>query len=84
MLRDVIDGHMIGDVCRSLLAGAATVLLIGLLPVLSPLLAIPLCILAFAGLALLFGAVRRADAEMLRTSLKKKQPPVPATSPHHE
>jgi O-antigen/teichoic acid export membrane protein len=68
LMREVIDGHIVGDICRCLLAGAATVLVIRLLPAFTPFLAIPFCILTFAGLSLLLGAVRRSDLEMLRKS----------------
>jgi hypothetical protein len=47
-------------------------LLIRLLPELTPFLAIPLCVLAFGGLSLLFGAVNRSDAELLLASFRKQ------------
>ncbi len=65
LLREAVDGRTFSDVVRSLIAGAATVLLFWLLPALQPFLAIPLCVLAFSGLALLVGAVKRSDVEML-------------------
>jgi O-antigen/teichoic acid export membrane protein len=74
LIREVVDGRTIGDVCRCLMAGAATILLIRLLPALTPFLAIPMCVLAFGGLSLLFGAVRRSDIEMLRGSFRKQAP----------
>jgi O-antigen/teichoic acid export membrane protein len=74
LMRDVVDGHTIGDVCRSLIAGVATVLLIRLLPALTPFLGIPLCILVFAGLSWLVGAVKRSDVEMLLASFRKRSP----------
>jgi O-antigen/teichoic acid export membrane protein len=76
ILRDVADRRTIGDVCRSLIAGFATILLIRLLPALNPFLAIPLCVLAFGGLSLLVGAAKRSDVEMLLSAFRKK-PPVP-------
>jgi len=67
-IRDVIDRRNISDAFRCLLAGLATILLIRVLPAFTPFLAIPLCIIAFAVLSFLFGAVRRSDLEMLRKS----------------
>jgi hypothetical protein len=71
-IREAVDAHLIGDVLRSLLAGAATVLVIQLMPPMTPFLAIPFCVLAFAGLSLLVGAVTRADVELLSSSLRKR------------
>lgn len=76
LIREAIDGRTLGNVCRTLIAGAATVLLIQVLPPISPFLTIPLCLLAFAGLSLLVGAVTRADVEMLLAPLRKKRSPV--------
>jgi hypothetical protein len=72
IVRDVVDRRTIGDVLRTLIAGFATILLLRLLPDLTPFLAIPLCILAFAGLSLLVGAVQRTDLEPLLASFRKK------------
>ena len=80
LMRDAVDARTIGDVCRCLLAGAATILLIRLMPALTPFLAIPLCVLAFGGLSLLIGAVKRSDVEMLLASFRK--PPPVATGEH--
>ena len=71
-IREAVDAHLIGDVLRSLLAGAATVLVIQLMPPMTPFLAIPFCVLAFAGLSLLVGAVTRADVELLSSSFRKQ------------
>jgi O-antigen/teichoic acid export membrane protein len=72
LLRDVIDGRTISDVCRSLIAGAVTVLLFQLLPALTPFVAIPICLLAFAGLSFLVGAVKRSDVQFLLESFQKR------------
>ncbi len=84
LLREAVDGRTISDVVRSLIAGAATILLFWLLPALQPLLAIPLCVLAFSGLALLVGAgeaIRRRgaggvfpEAQTGRVSARPAQP----------
>jgi O-antigen/teichoic acid export membrane protein len=71
LLRDVIDGRTMGDVCRNLIAGAATVLLFRLLPPLTPFLAIPICVMAFAGLSFLVGAVKRSDVQLLLASFQR-------------
>jgi hypothetical protein len=77
LMRKTVNAATIGDVCRSLIAGAATVLLIRLLPAFTPFLAIPICVLVFGGLSLLFGAVKRSDVEMLLTSFRKPSTVIP-------
>jgi O-antigen/teichoic acid export membrane protein len=72
LIHEAVDGHMIVDVVRSLIAGVATVLLIRWLPVATPFLAIPLCIVAFTGLSLLVGAVKRSDIDLLRASTRRQ------------
>lgn len=71
LIREVVDARMISYVCRALVAGVVTVLLFRFLPALSPFLAIPLCVLVFAGLSLLVGAVRRSDVDILLGSFRK-------------
>jgi len=65
LIRRAVDSHAVGDVVRSLAAGAATVLLFRLLPPFTAFLGIPLCVLAFLGLSFLVGAVKRSDLSML-------------------
>lgn len=72
LIREAIDSHEFGDMCRTLIAGAVTILLIRLLPALTPFLAIPICILVFGGLSLLVGAVKRSDVEPLIASFRKR------------
>jgi O-antigen/teichoic acid export membrane protein len=74
LIRDAVDGRTFGDVCRCLLAGAATVMVIRLLPAMTPFLAIPLCILAFGALSWLVGAVKRSDVELLLAAFRKRSP----------
>jgi O-antigen/teichoic acid export membrane protein len=81
LIREFLDVRTIVDVCRSLAAGAGTIALIRLLPALSPFLAIPICVLVFAGVSWLVGAVKRSDVEMLVRSLRK---PPPAPGPGGE
>jgi O-antigen/teichoic acid export membrane protein len=71
LIRHAIDGRTVAEVFRSLIAGAATVLLIRMSPAFTPFLAIPICIVVFGGVALLVGAVRRSDIELLMTSFRK-------------
>jgi O-antigen/teichoic acid export membrane protein len=71
LLRETIDRRTIGDLCRGMMTGAATVLLIRLLPAFTPFLAIPMCVLVFGGLSLLFGAAKRSDVEILLASFRK-------------
>jgi O-antigen/teichoic acid export membrane protein len=74
LVRETVDGRTVGDVCRSLIVGAVTILLFRILPALTPFLAIPLCLLVFGGLAFLVGAVKRSDVEMLLASFRKRSP----------
>jgi O-antigen/teichoic acid export membrane protein len=71
LLREAVDGRALGDMFRSLVAGAATVLLFQLLPPFSPILAIPACVLMLAGLSFLAGALKRSDVELLMASFRK-------------
>jgi len=74
LIRNAVDGRTLVQVCRGLIAGAATILLIRLLPALTPFLAIPMCVLVFGGLSWLVGAVKRSDVEMLLASFRKPSP----------
>jgi O-antigen/teichoic acid export membrane protein len=74
LIRSVFDRRTIADVCLGLAAGAATVLLIRPLTALTPVLTIPLCIVLFGGLSLLFGVVKRSDVEMVLASFRKPSP----------
>ena len=74
LLREAVGGRTVGDVCRGLFAGAATVLAMRLLPALSPFLGIPLCVLIFGALALLVGVLKRSDVELVVASLRKRSP----------
>jgi hypothetical protein len=74
LVRRSIAGGMILDLCRGLLAGAATIVVVRLLPGLTPFLAIPMCVLVFGVLSWLVGAVKRSDFEMLLLSFRKRTP----------
>ncbi len=74
LLRKAVDARTMVHACRSLIAGVATVLLFRWLPPLTPILAIPLCVIMFAGLSWLFRAVKRSDVEVLRESFRKRPP----------
>ena len=75
LIRTSVDGGAIGDMCRGTLAGAATLLLFRLAPDLTPFLAIPLCVVVFAGLSWLLGAVKRTDIDALLASFRKSPAP---------
>jgi O-antigen/teichoic acid export membrane protein len=72
LIREVVNARKFGEIGRTLIAGAVTVLLIRALPALTPFLIIPLCVLVFGGLSLLVGAVKRSDVEMLLAALLKR------------
>ena len=64
--RGSIGRSIAADVVRALATGLATGALILLLPPLSPLLAIPLCVIAFTAVSLGLGLAKREDLELLR------------------
>jgi O-antigen/teichoic acid export membrane protein len=66
-----LDRSLVGDLGRALLAGAGTVGVLLALPSQSPLLAIPACVLIFAGLAFATGLIRRADLAVLAPLMKR-------------
>jgi PST family polysaccharide transporter len=74
LMREAVDARTIGDMCRSLIAGAATVFLMRAVPAVTPFLAIPMCVVLFAGLSLLVGAMKRSDVEVLLASFRKAGP----------
>jgi len=71
ILRNAIDGRTMTEVLRALVAGAGTVLLFVLVPGFAPVIGIPACVLAFVALALLFGAVKRSDFDVLLASFRR-------------
>jgi hypothetical protein len=71
IIRETVHSYKLADMGRSLLAGVVTILVMRLLPALNPFFAIPLCVLVFAGMSLLVGAVKRSDVEMLKASRKR-------------
>jgi O-antigen/teichoic acid export membrane protein len=72
LIRQAIDARMVGDLCRGLVVGGATLLLMRSLPPLTPFVAIPICVLAFFGLSLAFGLVKRSDVELLVAGFSKR------------
>jgi len=80
MPRGVIEARIFVDLGRSLLAGGATVLAVRLLPVASPLLTLPLCLVAFAVAAAAVGLLRRSDLDALRAALRRRQKIAAATA----
>jgi O-antigen/teichoic acid export membrane protein len=73
LIRDLVDGGMLVDLLRGLAAGTATILLIGRLPHLTPLLGIPVSVLLFAVFASAVGLVKRADTELLLSSFRTRR-----------
>ena len=69
LIREAVDRRMAVDLLRGLLGGAATVLLMRLLPPLTPVISIPACVLVFLGLSVAVGLVNRADLEILAATL---------------
>lgn len=76
-IRKTADRSAVGDTCRTLIAGAGTLLLFELLPAFTPFLAIPACVVVFGVLSLLFGALKRSDLDMLlpNRAKSKSSPP---------
>ncbi len=71
MIRDFVDGRMVIDFLRGLLAGAATVWLMRLLPPVTPFIGIPVCVLAFLGMSIAIRLVNRSDLELLAAMFRK-------------
>lgn len=79
LIKDVVDGRTFINLLRSLLAGAATILIFRWLPPFTPFLGIPACVVIFAGIAMLVGAFKWSDVEPLLSAFRK-QAPAPATA----
>jgi O-antigen/teichoic acid export membrane protein len=74
--RNAVDRRgLLNQMLRSLAAGGATIALFRLLPAFTPVLAIPLCVLVFAVMAVLAGAVKRSDLEMLLGYFPRRRVP---------
>jgi PST family polysaccharide transporter len=71
--RGMLERGLLIDAGRALLAGAGTLLLMGRLPQMSPILGIPGCVLAFAALSVTVGLVDRTDMALLGTLLRKRR-----------
>ncbi|HSQ65926.1 MAG TPA: flippase [Polyangiaceae bacterium] len=71
--RGSIGRSIAADVVRALATALATGALILLLPPLSPLLAIPLCVVAFTAVSLGLGLAKREDVELLRGALVRER-----------
>jgi O-antigen/teichoic acid export membrane protein len=70
--RGTLRAAMMGDVLRALVASAGTLLLFRLLPPLSPVVALPLCVLAFVALGSAAGLVRRSDVEAITSTVARR------------
>ena len=74
LLRGIVTRAMALDVARGLACGAATILVFRAVPAFSPVLGIPAAIALFLGVAAAFGLVRRADLELLSSSVRRQNP----------
>jgi O-antigen/teichoic acid export membrane protein len=81
LIREAVDGRMLLDFLRGLISGGATVLLVRAVSPVTPLVGIPLCVLAFVGLATLVGLVDRQDFQLITTAFRKRTPSVEAAVP---
>jgi O-antigen/teichoic acid export membrane protein len=80
LMRQYLSKAMLADVARGLIVGIATIAGMELLPPLTPFIAIPLCIVMFALLAVLLGSVTRDDVQLLTSSFGQRRgtdPPPP-------
>jgi O-antigen/teichoic acid export membrane protein len=73
LMRHSIGRGMLFDIIRAVGAGIATTAIMQALPPLNAFLAIPLCVLLFAVLSLVVGAVNRADLYLLLSSAGKRR-----------
>jgi O-antigen/teichoic acid export membrane protein len=80
LIRKFVGARMMVDLLLGLLAGGATVLLMRLLPPVTPFLGIPLCVLSMLGLSVAVGLVNRSDLELLAV-LWKRSPVVVGGAP---
>ncbi len=79
--RGALAGSLLVDAGRALAASAGTLLLFRVLPRFTPVLGIPVCVIAFLGLAAAVGLIRRAELEGFRKLLLrrgKRRPERPA------
>jgi O-antigen/teichoic acid export membrane protein len=73
LIRDAVGGDMIVDALRAAGAGAVTVLLMRLLPPVSPFVAIPVCVLTFLGVASATKLLNRSDVDLLMTAFRSRR-----------
>lgn len=79
LIRDVANKGMLVDLLRGLAAGAVTVTIMQVLPVVSSFVGVSLCIGLFLALCLLVGLLNRDDLQLL-VALSKRSPDVAASS----
>ena len=70
MVREALERRMLVDVMRAMAAAAGTVFLVQWLPITTPVVTIPLCVLLFLGLSYAFGLVDRTDIAALLGGLR--------------
>lgn len=72
LMRSAVTSRTIADLIRGFAVGLVTVVLFKLLPPFTPFLAIPACLVTFGGLAVLLGALRRSDIDVLLSALRRR------------
>jgi len=77
LAKEALDRRMVLDLLRGAVVGGVTIALMRVLPAMSPVVAIPLCVALFMTVAAVFGMVTRADADLLVGSLRRTPPPDP-------
>jgi O-antigen/teichoic acid export membrane protein len=77
LIRHAVHAGMLTDAIRGLVGGVLAIALMRALPTMSPLLGIPIFMLAFGLISVLVGSVTRADLDLLTGSFGKRR----ATNP---
>jgi hypothetical protein len=73
MVRETLERRMLVDVVRALTAAALTVLFVRWLPIDTPFVTIPVCVLLFLGLSFAFGLVDRTDIAALLDGIRGRR-----------
>ena len=73
LIRDLVDGRMLADAGRGVMAGVITVLLLRYLPSIPPVVGIVACVAVFGTIAALVGLVKQSDIALL-SGLRKPEP----------
>jgi O-antigen/teichoic acid export membrane protein len=79
--RGTVHRGFVADVARSAAASAVTLALFQVMPPITPVLAVPLCILVFGAAAAAVGLVRRDEVRALSAILSRRRTPTPEPRP---